>query len=247
MLGNECAAGVASGELFTAIKGDLQWRDMRAEQHVGNDGAGDQVNVLRFHTWIDVAPDVAVGPAVEPAILNAGEIVRRQVVSQFIALVDGGPGRAGNGLDYQADGIAKAGSELPGVLAVEIADGYGCAHRRLTRIDVAAGSNRDQNVFAVGGDRNVARIVPASRQIQQLLRFSETLRSFRVIFESNETGHIADVNVVIVKRDSKGTPQAARENDSLLRAASVFWIAKDDDFVRASLGKEDVSVRRDRE
>ena len=98
---------------------------MAAERVVGSDGSGDQVGTLRLDARIDVLAPVTIGPPVEAAILDGGQIVWRHVIAEFIALVHYGPQRAGRGLEGHAIGVAQARGENPRAPAgeVELEDG----------------------------------------------------------------------------------------------------------------------------
>jgi len=94
---------------------------VRSQQHIRDDGLGDELGFLRLHAGIDVASNIAVGPAVEPAVLYRGEVIGRQIIAKFIPFVHADPDLAGQRLDRQADGIAQAASENARVLPVRIA------------------------------------------------------------------------------------------------------------------------------
>src|SRR5882724_7089110 len=200
---NKSATVITRWKLFAIVKSKLQGSDMGSEEHVGNDGPGDKIRLLRFDARVDVVSDVAVGPTVKSTVLQAGQIIRRQIVAEFIALVHGGPRSAGHRFDREPNGIAQTGGELARILAIEIANRNRRSHWRLASIDVAAGAHSDQNMFAIGSDCEIARIVAATRQIKKLFRFSHTLRGFWIVLEANQTRHVADVDVVVVKRDSE--------------------------------------------
>src|SRR5262249_4617686 len=98
MLRDKCPAVIAGGKLLAAIERELQRSDVRAEQDIGNRGFGDEIRALRLHTGIAVGTDVAVGPAVKAAVLDAGEVIRRKIVAQLVALVDCNPRLSRDGL-----------------------------------------------------------------------------------------------------------------------------------------------------
>src|SRR4029077_17359802 len=59
--------------------------------------------------------------------------------------------------------------------------------------------------------------------------------------------HVADVNVIVVKRDAEDSCCAGRKNCSFLSAAGMVWIAKDDDLGCSVFRQEDISIRGHRE
>src|SRR5207244_13152138 len=64
--------------------------------------------MLAFQAWIGVAADVIPGPAVESSVLNVGDVIRRQIVAQVVALIDRAPKFASFRLHGNADRIANA-------------------------------------------------------------------------------------------------------------------------------------------
>src|SRR5256885_13915607 len=57
---------------------------------------------------------IAVGPTVEPSIFHGGQIVRHEVGSEFVTLIDNGPKRAARRLESQPVGIAQPhGKQAP--------------------------------------------------------------------------------------------------------------------------------------
>src|SRR5205823_11007666 len=77
--------------------------------------------MLLLHPRIDIVADVAVRPAVKSAVLQRSEIIRRQVVAQFVPLVDAGPELSRHRLKRQPYGIPQPRRILPRILSVRIA------------------------------------------------------------------------------------------------------------------------------
>src|SRR5690606_28119688 len=67
----------------------------------------------------------AIGPAVEAAFLNPGQIVGHQIVAQPVALVDHGPQVTGRRMESHPYRVAQSGREALACIprAVEAADG----------------------------------------------------------------------------------------------------------------------------
>src|SRR5438309_2091686 len=65
---------------------------------------------LTAATWlqpgVDVLAVIAVGPAVEAAVLHRGHVIGNEVIAEFVALVDGDPQRAALRLEGGAVRIA---------------------------------------------------------------------------------------------------------------------------------------------
>src|SRR3984885_14532864 len=109
--------------------------------------------------------DVAVGPAVEAAVLHRREIVRRKVIAEPVALVDAGPKLAGGGFEGQAYGIAQTGGVKAGILAVGIANGDGSAAGIALDIDVGFGADADEEMLTVGAEHQGAGGVAAAGKV----------------------------------------------------------------------------------
>src|SRR6185437_12847481 len=90
-----------------------------AERIVRLDRPRDRLLVLR-HAVIHRLPPVAVGPAVEAAVADRGEIVRRRLVAETVALVDHRPERARVRLPCEAHRIAQAGRKDAALAARQI-------------------------------------------------------------------------------------------------------------------------------
>ena len=82
---------------------------MGLDQHVGNGDLVGQVGTLIPEARILVGADIVPGPAVEGAGPHPGDIVRRNVVAQQVAFVDGAPDVPGLRMNGQADTVADAG------------------------------------------------------------------------------------------------------------------------------------------
>src|SRR5262249_39117874 len=155
----------------------------------------------------------AVRPTVEAAVLDAGEIVGWEVVAEFVAFVHSDPSLAGDWFDGQAHRVAKSGGELASVLAVGIADSDGGADGKFAGVDIAGGTDGDEQMFAVSGEGQVAGVVAAAGKIEKFFRFAETLGGFGVVLEADDAGHVADVNVIVVKSDAERTDEAFGEHE----------------------------------
>ena len=86
---------------------------MRPEPVVRLDGLGHQIGPLRLDPLIDDLSEIAVGPAIEAALLDTGHVVGDQIIAQHVALVDRGPQGAGDRLERHAVGVPQPGSVEP--------------------------------------------------------------------------------------------------------------------------------------
>ena len=108
VFGGEDVALVLGGELGAVVKGHFQRGVVGLEEDVGVDEFGLQLGVGAGVAGILVAADVPPGPAVEAAGFDVGDVVGDEVVAECVALVDGAPEFAGDGVDGEADGVADA-------------------------------------------------------------------------------------------------------------------------------------------
>ena len=113
---------------------------MRLEQDVGDDRLGSQVLPLAIHARVQVRADVAVGPAIEAAILHGGEVVGHQVIAQPISLIHRCPQLVGDRVEGEPDRVPRTPND------------------QRTRHDVQDHRDRAEQVrIRVGGDRVAPR------------------------------------------------------------------------------------------
>src|SRR6516164_4469240 len=93
---------------------------MRLDQHVGHHDLALEVRPLTLVARILVRADIVPGPAVEAAVAHPRDVVRRQVVTERIALVGRAPQVSAAGLHRKPDTVADARREYPAVLALRI-------------------------------------------------------------------------------------------------------------------------------
>src|SRR5690606_33236849 len=122
----------------------------------------DEVRFLAFAAGVFVWPNVGIGPAVEAAGFDAGEVVRPQIITQCVALLHGGPKLSGNGIPFESDRIAGAlGDELLAA-AIRIVAGDRSTEANLARVHVGAGSCGQIELLALLVKQQVARPMPAT-------------------------------------------------------------------------------------
>src|SRR5436309_3319846 len=95
---------------------------MRLDQDVRDGDLAGEVGPLALMARIFVAAGVVPGPAVEGALHNPRDIVRRQIVAEAVALIGRAPDVAAVRRDRQAGSVADAAGENPSILAVGIED-----------------------------------------------------------------------------------------------------------------------------
>ena len=98
--------------------------------------------------------DIGIGPAVEPALLHADQIVGRQVVAEPVALLHHGPKIAGLRVEGERGRVARAGrvGRLVRAVSVEALD------RRLglgLDAEIAGGADADEQRAGLRVDRQM--------------------------------------------------------------------------------------------
>src|SRR5581483_10146412 len=78
-------------KLLACVECHAQRRGVRLQEHVGHDHLVSQVRTLSLMTWVLVRTDIVPGPAVKAAVLDVRHVVRREMITEFISLIDGGP------------------------------------------------------------------------------------------------------------------------------------------------------------
>src|SRR5271166_6579320 len=91
MFADEGAAPVFLGKAVRRVEGKPQRGHVRAQRIIGNDRLLDQIWTLRLDARVEMLAEIAVGPAVEAAVLHRGHIVGHEVGAEFVAFVDDGP------------------------------------------------------------------------------------------------------------------------------------------------------------
>jgi hypothetical protein len=94
-LADENAAAILFWEALTVIEGQTQRGGVCSDGEVGNVRLGDQIGAFAFAARVFVAAEVGIGPAVEGAVLHAGDVLVDEIVAQFVTFGDGSPEHAG--------------------------------------------------------------------------------------------------------------------------------------------------------
>src|SRR5205085_10063078 len=84
VLGGEEVAAVSGGELLALVEGEGERGVVWLHEHVGDDHLVLELGALALVARILVRPDVVPGPAVEAALLDAGDVLGDQVVPQLV-------------------------------------------------------------------------------------------------------------------------------------------------------------------
>src|SRR5258706_8240964 len=161
--GHEEAAAILRRELGAGVEGQAEWRRVRLDLHGGRRHAVTARALLEPIVGDRLAGrHEAVGPTVEVAVAHLGDHVGRQVVAAPVALVHGGPQRAGARLECEAHRVAEAGGEDAAARAVAVVAQHRGPPLSGLAAHVAGGAHRDVDA-AVGAEDRGARPVPAAR------------------------------------------------------------------------------------
>ena len=220
---------------------------MRSQQHIRNNRALYQLWMFLLHSRVDVVADVAVRPAVKAAVFQRSEIIRRQIVAQFIAFVNARPQFSGHRLNRQPHGISQPRCIQPHIFSVGIANRHGCADRQLAGVDVRLRAHRQEQMLPISRKGHRARVMSARRKIHQVLFLRAALRSFRIVLEPHQLVHVSHVHVVIVKCDAERPPHSVHKHFPFVRSPRIFRVAQHEDFARSRVRQENIFVRRHRQ
>src|SRR5262249_37778680 len=107
MLAHKGSFPISFGKAGARIEREPERSDMGAQRIVRSNGLGHEVGLLRLHPWIDMLAEIAVGPAVECAVLYRSHVVRHEISAELVALVHDGPKRMSLRLERKTIGIAQ--------------------------------------------------------------------------------------------------------------------------------------------
>ena len=88
---DECALAEARSEFRAIGKGESERGGVCAERIIGADGIFALVVDGLGRALVDIAAPIIPGPAIEAAELHAGQIIRHEIGTDHVALVDDCP------------------------------------------------------------------------------------------------------------------------------------------------------------
>ncbi|MNC41761.1 hypothetical protein D3C75_905390 [compost metagenome] len=155
-----------------------------------------------MHALVHVAAVVAVGPTIETAVLHGSDVVRYQIATDLVTLVDCRPQRAAVWLPGQAVRVAQAGGEQ----AVLAAGGVHFPDRgaplflvHTVFAYVAVGADRHEKFLAIGAGDDVLGPVVVERPAWQLdyrLAFIANLHGTGLVVKAQQPVGVGDVEVL---------------------------------------------------
>src|ERR1700720_2072901 len=102
VFGGKDIAAIFGGKLGAFIEGDFEGSIVGLEKDIGDNRLVFQFRMPAVVTRILMTADVPPRPAVETSVLDMGDVVGDEVVSQAVAFVDGAPQFVGFGIDGKA-------------------------------------------------------------------------------------------------------------------------------------------------
>src|SRR5580704_14522737 len=253
VFGGEDIAAILGRKLRAFIEGHFERSVVGLEEDIRNDHLVFQFGVLALVAWILMGADVPPRPAVEAAVLNVGDVVGDEIVSQAVAFVDGAPKLVGLGIDGQAaSGVADSvgidahfgavGIELQNVGAVFFC---GCCIRV---IDVRGRAYGDEHFLAVSGTLYVSGPVSAAvGKIGDVLGRTGGLKVPIFVRNADDGVCVSDVDPLgIVSRRVKGDAvrlvEAFHKDGGLPGFAIGCDATEDLDFAAAAFSQEKIAV-----
>src|SRR5216684_1395434 len=120
--------------------------------------------MLPLMARIVISSDVVPGPSIEAPFLDVGDVIRRQIVPELVAFVDGSPQLAGLRVNRNAHRIADAAriNAKTGSIGICLENIGAVVLARIVVhvIDVRTRANRDEQLPSIEGKRDVSRPVP---------------------------------------------------------------------------------------
>ena len=180
---------------------------------------------------------IAVGPAVERAVLDRRHVVGDEIGTELVALVDDGPQRTALRLEGQAVRIAQsAGKDAEAAAgAVDLEDG-GAILLGLHPVlgDVAVRADADIELRAVGAcDQALGPVVidrPA-RQLRQSRARRGDLGVALVVGISDDGVGVGDIEIVADQRDAERRVEMIEEDALGVRHAVAIGVTQQGDAV----------------
>src|SRR3989442_16041848 len=124
--------------------------------------------MLALVARILVSSNVVPGPTVEASVLNVGNVIGREIIAEFVALINGGPEFAGLWVDGNTYCIADTPrvNARAGSIGVRLQDVRPVKFNGIVVgiVDVRLGSARYVNLLTSQRKHNVARPVSPSAQ-----------------------------------------------------------------------------------
>ena len=213
MLGEKCPALVFLREHVTRVEDEIQDCDVRPQKDVGYEGLLDRVRRLSFSSRIFVRTDVGERPAVKASLLDRGEIVRDQIISETVSFLDRSPERIGSWVPPQTDRIPCSGCEGLMSASVRIVAVDRRAPGILARVHVRARSHREIHLFSRAIEEHRSRPVTLvqARERYNLLARCHGLHGLRVVFVPFDGARLPHIEIILPEGESIRTVQSLED------------------------------------
>ncbi|MNZ52890.1 hypothetical protein D3C78_707540 [compost metagenome] len=188
---------------------------------------------------IDVLAVIAERPAIEAPVLDRGDVVRHQVVAEFVPFIDGSPEFSAVRLPAHAVGVAQARGENPLVAggAINFPDRRAtCFLLQAIFRDVAVRADGHVQLAAVlAGDDVFGPVMVqcATGQVDHLHGGGGDRSGAVCIVEAQQPIRIRDVQIVADQGHAKGRVEVFNERGAGFGVAVVVGVAQQGDAVRA--------------
>ncbi len=211
---------------------------MRTQRIVRGKRSGHLVRILRAYPRVFVLAPVTVGPAIETALADRGEIIRHQILTQLVTLVHYCPQLPRTGLYGQSRGVAQAcgvGLVQTG-LGIDLPD-QGPVYLRLHTAlgDIAVGADTHVKEAAVLTDRQRLGpvVVDLGGQLGNRGRRATGLGLALLVAEANQRVLVGHIEIVLVQRQPVGRIQVVREDRLQLIGAVTICIPQQRNAIAA--------------
>src|SRR5262249_50860155 len=123
----------------------------------------NQIRLFALPPRVFVGTRISEGPPVEFALLDVREVVRDQIVTQGVTLLDAGPQNVATRIPVKADGVTGPRSENLVTCAIGIIAIDRRALRIFAGVDIRRRSNADVHLFALAIEQNGASPVAVGK------------------------------------------------------------------------------------
>ena len=198
----ENVAFIFGWKLIAGVKTQIERGRVSLHKHIGDDDFVSELRMFPFVARIDMVANVKPGPAIKTTGPHAADVIRRQILTDFVTLVRAHPEFIAAGPQRHGDGVpnsprvnfspAAIGIELENTSTIRFGGVVG---------DIGARADGNIHFLAIGGKDDVARPVSAAAQVSrtagkmrtQLFGRSAGFEVAVAVRKSNYTIRIGDV------------------------------------------------------
>ena len=108
MLADEGAVRIWLGQGGIVREGEAERGDMAGKRIIRRDRLLHHVRLWRMHPLVHMVAVIAPGPSIEATFLHQRHVIRHEIGTELVALVDDGPQFPCLGMEIEPVGIAQA-------------------------------------------------------------------------------------------------------------------------------------------